>query len=150
MRSPALLVRVWLAIAAIHFASLFAGAPGAMATPMFLGLGDLAGGSFTSDARGISADGSTVVGSGSTAAGQEAFRWTMSTGMVGLGDLAGGGIQSSAGAVSADGSVVVGQSLSSFGSEAMRWTAGGGMAGLGDLSGGGSLVRHTRYLMTAR
>lgn len=41
-----------------------------------IGLGDLAGGSFISLVRGISADGSVVVGVSSTASGTEAFRWT--------------------------------------------------------------------------
>jgi probable HAF family extracellular repeat protein len=56
----------------------------------FQGLGDLSGGSFYSYANGVSADGSVVVGRGSSANGNEAFRWTQGTGMVGLGDLSGG------------------------------------------------------------
>ena len=57
----------------------------------FQGLGDLPGGVFSSSAGGVSADGSVVVGSGTSANGYEAFRWTQATGMVGLGDLSGGG-----------------------------------------------------------
>ena len=56
----------------------------------FQGLGDLPGGSFSSQASGLSADGSVVVGSGVSAKSQEAFRWTQQTGMVGLGVLSGG------------------------------------------------------------
>ena len=56
------------------------------------GLGDLAGGRFWSDARSVSADGSTVVGFGYSISGREAFRWTSAGGMVGLGDLPGGGL----------------------------------------------------------
>jgi len=55
----------------------------------FMPLGDLAGGDFASDALGVSADGSVVVGSSSSALGfSEPFRWTSEGGMVGLGDLA--------------------------------------------------------------
>ncbi len=105
----------------------------------FQGLGDLPGGSFLSRAKGVSADGSVVVGAGNDtgATGTEAFRWTQGTGMVGLGDLSGGSFVSSAGGVSADGSVVVGQSYSANGSEAFRWTQATGMVVLGYLPGGG-------------
>ncbi|WP_287722282.1 hypothetical protein [Microcystis sp. M055S1] len=101
----------------------------------FQGLGDLPGGSFSSDATGVSADGSVVVGQSTSASGNEAFRWTQATGMVGLGDLAGGisfpgGFFSSPG-VSADGSVVVGSSNSDF--DASRWTQATGTVGLGNL-----------------
>ncbi|TRT73676.1 MAG: PEP-CTERM sorting domain-containing protein [Microcystis sp. M_OC_Ca_00000000_S217Cul] len=105
------------------------------AAPFFTGLGFLPG-SVESYARGVSADGSVVVGFSNGANGQEAFRWTQATGMVGLGDLSGGITRSSAFGVSADGSVVVGRGFSSSGEEAFRWTQGTGMVGLGDLSGG--------------
>jgi uncharacterized membrane protein len=46
------------------------------------GLGDLAGGSFSSVANGVSADGSVVVGYGSSAAaGAEPFIWDATSGM---------------------------------------------------------------------
>jgi probable HAF family extracellular repeat protein len=102
----------------------------------FLGLGDLTGGSFSSDAFGVSADGSVVVGGSTSASGLEAFRWTSGGGMVGLGDLAGGSFFSRANGVSADGSVVVGGSSSASGQDAFRWTSGGGLVSLGDLTGG--------------
>ena len=102
----------------------------------FTGLGDLAGGSFSSQASGVSSDGSVVVGRGESASGTEAFRWTQAGGMVGLGDLPGGVFFSSARGVSSDGSVVGGRGESASG-EAFRWTSGGGMVGLGDLAGGG-------------
>lgn len=103
----------------------------------FTPLGDLSGGAFCSGALSVSADGSTVVGYGTSASGREAFRWTQATGMVGLGDLPGGDFASSATDVSADGSVVVGSGTSSStGTEAFRWTQAGGMVGLGDLPGG--------------
>ena len=79
----------------------------ARATPMFVPLGDLSGGSFASRATAVSADGSVVVGESTTASGQEAFRWTQSGGMVGLGSLSAES-SSRAFGVSSDGSVVVG------------------------------------------
>jgi probable HAF family extracellular repeat protein len=114
---------------------LFLALPAA-ASPMFVGLGDLAGGAFSSEATGISADGSVVVGRGIGTSGNEAFRWTSGGGMVGLGDLPGGGIGSAAFDTSADGSAVVGYGNGASGTEAFRWTSGGGMVGLGDLAGG--------------
>ena len=110
-------------------------APSALAAS-FRGLGDLPGGSFSSAAYDISADGKVIVGSAASTNGTEAFRWTAATGMVGLGDLSGGTFSSFASAVSADGSVVVGHSRSSSGNEAFRWTQATGMVGLGDLPGG--------------
>ncbi len=75
-----------------------------------VGLGDLAGGEFHSSANGVSANGSVVVGVGTSAPGrQEAFRWTSGGGMVGLGFLPTGGDSSAAWDVSADGSIVVGE-----------------------------------------
>jgi hypothetical protein len=50
-------------------------------------LGDLAGGSFSSAALDASADGSVIVGWGSTELGREAFVWDAANGMRHLGDL---------------------------------------------------------------
>jgi len=100
-----------------------------------VGLGDLPGGDFNSNAVGASLDGSVVVGWGSTPAGLEAYRWTSTDGMVGLGYLPGGNSLSVATRVSADGSVVVGASDSASGIETFRWTSAGGMVGLGNLGG---------------
>ncbi len=61
---------------------------GASASPMFMGLGDLPGGTFNSLALGVSNDGTAVAGS-SDVDGNGAFRWTEGTGMVALGDLPG-------------------------------------------------------------
>jgi probable HAF family extracellular repeat protein len=111
----------------------------------FQGLGFLPGSSsFFSDASGVSADGSVVVGGGLIRADDvlddsniEAFRWTQATGMVGLGFLPGGIFDRSAAVgVSADGSVVVGFGNSANSQEAFRWTETTGMVGLGDLLGG--------------
>jgi probable HAF family extracellular repeat protein len=108
--------------------------------PSFMGLGDLPGGDFYSVARDASADGSVVIGTSKSAAGEpwEAFRWTKTGGMIGLGDLAGGMFVSSASGISANGLVTIGSSHSASGepSEAYRWTQAEGMVGLGDLPGG--------------
>jgi probable HAF family extracellular repeat protein len=82
----------------------------AHAAPMFMGLGDLAGGDSVSEANGVSGDGLVVVGTSYNGVHDEAFRWTLAEGMVGLGDLPGGSVGSTGRAVSADGLVVVGAS----------------------------------------
>ena len=97
----------------------------------FQGLGFLPGGN-NSSPTAMTADGSVVVGDSNSAGfSNEAFRWTMTSGMVGLGVLP-GGTNSLASAVSADGSTVVGQSAF----EAFRWTMTSGMVGLGFLPDG--------------
>jgi uncharacterized membrane protein len=111
------------------------------ATPSFQGLGDFPGGNTVSAANGVSADGSTVVGLGTSAASSpsgEAFRWTSAGGMQSLGNLGGGAFGNAIG-VSGNGSTIVGSSLSPSGEEAFRWTSAGGMQGLGDLTGGAFL-----------
>ncbi len=101
-----------------------------------VGLGDLQGGDYWSQASGVSADGNVVVGFSYNASFDfEAFRWTSATGMVGLGDLPGGGFDVRANDVSADGNVVVGNGSSATGPEAYYWTSAGGMMGLGYLPG---------------
>jgi len=122
-------------LAAISALILAVGEP-AQGEPMFMGLGDLPGGTVYSYPVGISADGSTVVGYSYSASGTEAFRWTSGGGMVGLGDLPGGDFSSSANGASADGSVVVGGSSGDPVTGTFRWTSGGGMVGLGGLPGG--------------
>jgi uncharacterized membrane protein len=90
-------------------------------------LGDLAGGTVFSQALGISADASTIVGSSSSALGGEAFLWTAGGGMVALGDLAGGGFGSFATDVSANGSVIVGGGSTAAGLTAFIWDSVNGM-----------------------
>jgi probable HAF family extracellular repeat protein len=114
---------------------------------ILIGLGNLGSVSFTSEANGVSADGSVVVGHGNSASGPEAFRWEDTgtcaldnTGpdpcMVGMGDLAGVSFRSRASGASANGSVVVGSASSTLSLyEAFRWDAGGGMVGLGLITG---------------
>ena len=102
-----------------------------------VGLGDLAGGVFSSRATGVSADGSVVVGFGTVVQNnQSAFRWTQGGSMVDLGALILGGLSGATG-VSADGNVVVGYSSNGNNGaiEAFRWQ-NGVMTGLGDLAGG--------------
>ncbi len=104
----------------------------AAVTATFQGLGDLPGGLFRSEANAISADGTVVVGFGSSASGGRAVLWTLADGIISLGDLPGGNSSSVANGVSADGTVVVGASSSTSGTEAFRWTLAEGMIGLGD------------------
>lgn len=94
------------------------------------GLGYLPGGSSSSSAEGVSADGSVIVGQSAASGGLRAFRWTLGTGMVSLGTLP-GAASSGAFAVSDDGSTIVGAS----GSEAFRWTSKSGMVALGRPAG---------------
>jgi probable HAF family extracellular repeat protein len=90
-----------------------------------VGLGDLPGSVFNSNACAVSSDGSIVAGEGTPGelGVYEATRWSAGDGMVGLG-VAGG--QSQAFGISGDGSVIVGWCC---GFHAFRWTAATGMIG---------------------
>jgi probable HAF family extracellular repeat protein len=75
-----------------------------------------------SEAWGVSANGSVVVGAAqSPQASDQAFRWTSQTGMTGLGFLSGGTDHSIAYAVSPSGAVIVGASESTQGWQAFKW-----------------------------
>jgi probable HAF family extracellular repeat protein len=84
--------------------------------PGLIGLGDLGGGAFHSIAKGVSSDGSLIVGTGTTGGGGNAFFWTAGSGMTDLmGYLMGAGTDVSAWTklteatgVSADGTTIVG------------------------------------------
>lgn len=91
------------------------------------------GGELYSYAAAISADGTTIVGSGYSASGIEAFRWTSAGGMVGLGDLPGGFFSSGAADVSANGAIIVGQGSRTNGGEAVRWDPVHGIQSIRDL-----------------
>lgn len=92
---------------------------------------------YTINASAINADGTVIVGSGSSTNGVEAFRWTIGGEILGLGDLAPGMFRSEASDVSADGNVIVGNSwVEKNHLEAFRWTMEDGMIGLGDLKRG--------------
>lgn len=115
-----------------------------------VGLGDLPGGILNSIGNGVSADGSVVVGRGTSAAGTEAFRWTAGTGMIGLGDLPGGSFNSVANAVSADGNLVVGDGVTGSGSfEAFLWTNGVGMQRLFDVLVAGGATGLTGWTLSS-
>jgi uncharacterized membrane protein len=94
-----------------------------------VGLGDLAGGGFTSVANAVSGDGSVIVGYGNSASGVEAFIWDETNGMreldqvlINLGvDLTGWSLYEALG-ISADGTRIVGYgNHTGFGQEA--WIA---------------------------
>jgi probable HAF family extracellular repeat protein len=102
-----------------------------------MGLADLPGGAFASEAHGISGDGQVIVGHGRNNLDfTEAFRWTAGSGMQGLGFLPGGiDPQSRAFGTCVDGTVVVGDSRAGANSVAIRWTMADGMQSLGALPG---------------
>jgi len=113
-------------------ALVLVGAPPLSAAPILQGIGALPGHS-SSLARGVSPDGTFVVGGSQN----QAVIWSEAGGLVGLGMVPGvGSTSSSAVDISADGSVAAGVNFETAGWEAMRWTQAGGMVGLGDLGGG--------------
>jgi probable HAF family extracellular repeat protein len=95
-------------------------------------IGELPGGDDYGTAADASYDGSVIVGSSETEAGREAFRWTLTGGMVGLGYLPQGD-HSIAYAVSSDGSVISGASESALTryDEACLWYEDGAVIPLG-------------------
>jgi probable HAF family extracellular repeat protein len=99
-----------------------------------VGLGWLPGGTLFSQAWGISADGSTIVGVSASSNGTQAMRYTPAGGMAGLG-LPVGATYGRAVAASANGSVIVGYNTFNDGDHAFRWTAAEGMTDLGVLAG---------------
>jgi probable HAF family extracellular repeat protein len=94
----------------------------------------LPGGGYHSDATAISPDGGVIAGDSDSIDGNQAYRWTQTSGMVGIGDLPGGDFYSGAAGVSNNGKVIVGDSSSGWGVEAFRWEQTTGMVGLGFLS----------------
>jgi probable HAF family extracellular repeat protein len=135
----------------------------ALAEPTFQGIGDLPGSGYFSIARAVSADGAIVVGQSQAAAGTEAFRWTIATGMLSIGDLPGGLHYSYATGISDDGTTIVGHSSgSSAAGGAFRWTSAGGMVELTRVAGssgtgasgvsadGSTVVGHASYPLYSR
>ncbi|MBI5864691.1 MAG: PEP-CTERM sorting domain-containing protein [Planctomycetes bacterium] len=96
-------------------------------------LGDFPGNQRNSGAYGVSADGSVVVGFGSSERSRliEGFRWTAETGLIPLGSVNPAHIYSVASDVSADGRVVAGSSYNGTG---FRWTQAEGMVPIGEWS----------------
>lgn len=87
-----------------------------------LPLGDLPGGIEDSAAMDISADGSVIVGFGTTSFGREPFVWTQADGLRSLGALPTVfSLGAQANAVSADGTVIVGEGIGGVGG-AFIWT----------------------------
>ncbi len=95
------------------------------------GIVDINGPLVLSIVRGISGDGSVIVGDSGPGG---PFRWTQATGAILLRDLPGGITDSDVGGISADGQVIVGHAVFATGDEAFRWTAQTGMVALGHLT----------------
>ncbi len=128
---------------AITFALLTSAALVFADSAYFVALGDLPGGARESTAYDISADGSVVVGYGTTAAGRRAFRWTVDDGMVEL--TAPVPIMSSvAHGVSRNGEVIVGNVNIDSENFAFRWTQAEGMV-LYETDGIVGALRSTAY-----
>ncbi len=113
----------------------------------FQGLGDLPGGDFGSYSRGLTADGSTVIGASDV--GEmffHAFRWTQAEGIDCLRDRSGACVDFIVGGISGDGSVVIG--FIPLGGLGLRWTPAGGVeflnpgvvSGPTDASSDGSVI----------
>jgi len=116
---------------------LLGSASEATADPMFTGLGHLGG--FSSLARSISGDGTTVVGDSATGTGDKVFRWTAASGMAEVGGLGFAPGDANVGtAVSDDGGALAGYTVYAADGDrdAWRWTPSGGVQSLGDLLGG--------------
>jgi len=99
--------------------------------PAFQGLSDLPGGEFNSMANDVSADGSVIVGSGSSATGYQPVRWVQGGPPQALSTQGVEGWNASAHGVSGNGSVIVG--WSSHG--AFRWTVSNGITPLNQIWG---------------
>jgi probable HAF family extracellular repeat protein len=96
-----------------------------------------------STARGVSSDGSVVVGMARSQFAERAFRWTSASGMIDLGTLGTPSPNARANAIgcSSDGQVAIGTADNGLGQErAFRWTAAGGMVDLGTLGGANSVA----------
>ena len=90
----------------------------------FIPLGDLPGGSFSSVANSVSANGKYVVGAGATASGNRGFVWTLSGGLVQLDALTGAATPTAAANAVSNNGVIVGESSDAAGSQAVTWTVG--------------------------
>ncbi|HRW55972.1 MAG TPA: PEP-CTERM sorting domain-containing protein, partial [Phycisphaerae bacterium] len=105
-----------------------------MAQARFVGLGQVAGTNGT-EAYGLSADGSTVVGSFLSGVQRAPAKWTAADGWTALGPLPGqsGGVALSA---SADGSAIVGSANIATQVAAVRWSTNAVAEDLGVLPAG--------------
>jgi probable HAF family extracellular repeat protein len=101
-----------------------------------VGVGDLPGGGFFSEAYGVSADGRVVVGRSAAADGlfpYRAFRWTAASGIQALAELPGIGPTATAEAISGDGNVIVGGAYSGDTLAAFAWDDFHGSRSIADL-----------------
>lgn len=113
-----------LGLATALLAGMLGGAtPDTARAAAFQGVGDLAGGSFSSAARGVSADGRIVVGSSVSDLGTESFRWEDGV-LTPLGDVPGGSFLSFANDVSPAGDGIVVGRGSGLTPAALRWQDG--------------------------
>ena len=106
---------------------------GSHAQSRFVGVGDLPGGPFYSEAAGLSADGSTVVGFSFGMIGIEGYRWTEAGGMVGLGPMPFATDEPIALAVNTDGSVIAGGGAVADRGVAFLWDEENGARSLADV-----------------
>jgi uncharacterized membrane protein len=101
-----------------------------------VGLGDLPGGGFFSEAYAVSAGGAVVVGRSVANSGffpSRAFRWTADEGMVALPDVPGVGPTAIAQGISGDGSVIVGAATEGDSATAFAWDQFHGSRKIADL-----------------
>ncbi len=101
-----------------------------------VGLGDLPGGGFFSEAYDVSAHGSVVVGRSFANSGffpSRAFRWTAEEGMVSLPDIPGVGPTAIAEGISGDGNVIVGAATQGDSAAAFAWDQFHGSRRVADL-----------------
>lgn len=99
-------------------------------------LGSLSSEPHHSYAQAVSADGSTIAGYCTTAAGTEGFVWTAAAGIFSIGDLPGGALSCIPDCVSADGQWVGGRGTSDAGQQAILWSAATGLETLDPLATG--------------
>ncbi|MBY0588342.1 protein kinase [bacterium] len=86
--------------------------------------------------KGLSDDGTIVVGDIVNGPARQAFRWTKETGFTLLGSLKGPSGNSSCKECTANGQVVIGQTDVEGGQEGFYWSQDTGMIGIGDIPGG--------------
>jgi uncharacterized membrane protein len=101
-----------------------------------VGLGDLPGGGFFSEAYDVSADGTVVVGRSIQNDGlfpSRGFRWTAEHGMTAIPDLPGVGPASIAEGISGDGRVVMGAAVQGDSAYAFVWDAFHGTRSIADI-----------------
>jgi probable HAF family extracellular repeat protein len=119
--------------------SLVFGSASVAQVPAIYGIGDLAGGGYSSSVSRLSGSGRFAVGRSTGTRGAEAVRWALGGGLTPLGDIPGGAFGSQALDASFDGGVIVGIGQTTAGgdavSRAVRWEGNGAPEDLGTLRG---------------